>query len=313
MVDNLPMTEFNPVLHHVLCPAQDAVSVPAHRMAVWQWGAEPRAGGHVVVCVHGLTRQGRDFDVLVQRLLAVNPDLTVLCPDVVGRGQSDWLANPLGYQIPVYAAVFLQWLSAWHARLPIARLDWVGTSMGGVIGLILAAQAEPARGFPFNRLVLNDVGPSLPWAFVERLRTYVGQPLVFPSVEAGARALRDLSPGFGPHDDEAWLALSAPMFKTTTQGEVVLHYDPAIVEPIRQLSHEAFVQGEAVLWSLYDQIACPTLLLRGRDSEVLMTATAQAMTQRGPRAQLLEFTGVGHAPTLVDPAQTRPLVDWLLA
>ncbi len=313
MVDNLPMFEFNPVLHHVMCPAQDALAVPAHRMAVWQWGAEPQPGGHVVVCVHGLTRQGRDFDVLVRRLLAAHPGLTVLCPDVVGRGQSDWLTHPGGYQIPVYAAVFLQWLSAWHARLPIARLDWVGTSMGGVIGLILAAQTAPARCFPFSRLVLNDVGPSLPWAFVERLRTTVGQPVVFSSVEEGARALREISSGFGPHTDGAWLALNTPMFKTTPAGGVVLHYDPAIAEPIRQLTPEAFTQGEAVLWALYDQIACPTLLLRGADSEVLMPATAKAMTERGPRASLIEFAGVGHAPTLVDPVQTRPLMDWLLA
>jgi pimeloyl-ACP methyl ester carboxylesterase len=307
------MSAFEPLLHHVPCPAQDAFSVPEHRMAVWQWGVEPRAGGHVVVCVHGLTRQGRDFDVLVRRLLAAHPQLTVLCPDVVGRGQSEWLANPMGYQIPVYAADFLQWLSAWHARLPIGRLDWVGTSMGGVMGLILAAQPAPARGFPISRLVLNDVGPSLPWAFVERLRTTVGQPLVFPTVEAGAQALREISSGFGPHTDADWLALNAPMFKPAPQGGVMWHYDPAVVEPIRQLTHEAFTQSEAVLWALYDQITCPTLLLRGRVSEVLMPATAQAMTERGPRADLLEVAGVGHAPTLVDPAQTQPLIDWLLA
>jgi pimeloyl-ACP methyl ester carboxylesterase len=313
MIDNLPMSPLHPVLHHITCPAQTALSVPEHRMAVWQWGAEPRAGGHVVVCVHGLTRQGRDFDVLARRLLAVDPDLTVLCPDVVGRGQSDWLANPQGYQIPVYAADLMQGLSAWHARWPMARLDWVGTSMGGVVGLILAAQPAPARGFPFSRLVLNDVGPSLPWAFVERLRTTVGQPLVFPSVAAGARALREISSGFGPHTEEDWLALNTPMFKTTPQGELVLHYDPAIAEPIRQLTPEAFTQGETVLWSLYDHIGCPTLLVRGRDSEVLMPATAQAMTERGPRAHLLEFAGVGHAPTFVDPAQAQPLLDWLLA
>ena len=322
MIDNLTMADSSPHLVHVACPAQVAGSVPEHRMAVWQWGAEPRAGSHVVVCVHGLTRQGRDFDVLARQLLAADPGLTVVCPDVVGRGQSEWLANPMGYQIPVYVSDVLHWLSAWQSQFPMARLDWVGTSMGGVMGLILAAQMAQiaqqgsvtrANALPLSRLILNDVGPSLPWAFVERLRTYVGQPLVFPSVEAGARALRDISVGFGPHTDQDWLALSTPMFKAASSGGVVLHYDPAIVEPIRQLTLEVFTQSEAVLWSLYDQIACPTLLLRGMDSEVLMPATARAMTERGPRARLIEFAGVGHAPTLVDPAQTQPVLDWLLA
>lgn len=313
MTDNLLMSLFHPVLHHVTCPAQEAFAVPEHRMGVWHWGADLQTSQHVVVCVHGLTRQGRDFDVLAHQLLMANADLTVLCPDVVGRGSSDVLSNPLGYQIPVYAADLMQWLSACHAQHPFARLDWVGTSMGGVIGIILAAQSDPVRGFPLTRLVLNDVGPSLPWAFVERLRTYVGQPLVFPSIEAGAQALREISSGFGPHTDEAWLALSAPMFKSCPEGGVVLHYDPAIVEPIRQLTPEVFRQSEALLWSLYDKMDCPTLLLRGTDSEVLMPTTAHAMTERGPRARLLEFPQVGHAPTLVDPGQTQPVIDWLLA
>lgn len=282
-------------------------------MGVWQWGGAAEGGGHVVVCVHGLTRQGRDFDVLARQLLARSPSLTVLCPDIVGRGTSDWLSDPMGYQIPVYANDVLNWLSERHARQPITRLDWVGTSMGGVIGLLLAAQPPALRPFPFSRLVLNDVGPSLPWAFVERLQTYVGQPLVFPTVEIGARALRELAPGFGPHSDEAWLALSRPMFKPSPEGGVGLHYDPGIVKPIRQLSHEVFVQSEALLWALYDQIACPTLLLRGVESDVLTPQTAQAMTERGPKARLLEFAQVGHAPTLVVPGQTLPVVDWLLA
>ena len=302
-----------PRLHHVICPAQSQAGVVEHRMAVWQWGEDHATPGHVVVCVHGLTRQGRDFDVLARRLIQRQPDLTIWCPDIVGRGASDWLANPAGYQIPVYAADVMHWLAQRHAQQPFTRLDWVGTSMGGVMGLILAAQPETVRSFPLSRLVLNDVGPSLPWAFVERLCTYVGQPLVFPSVEAGARALRDISSGFGPHSDEDWLNLCAPMFKPHPDGGVALHYDPRIVTPIQQLTHEVFHQSEALLWSLYDQITCPTLLLRGVESDVLLPETAQAMTQRGPRASLIEFPQVGHAPTLVDPDQSRQVIDWLLA
>ena len=313
MTDNSRMSEPSPVLHHVLCPTQAASHVAGHRMAVWQWGADPDHSDHVVVCVHGLTRQGRDFDAFVRQLLSARPSLTVWCPDIVGRGQSDWLSDPSGYQIPVYVADVLHWLSERHARRPWRRLDWVGTSMGGVMGLILAAQPPQARIFPFSRLVLNDVGPSLPWAFVERLRSYVGEPLTFPSVEAGARALREISNGFGPHTDAAWLALCTPMFKPLPTGGVGLHYDPGIVEPIRQLTPEMFSQSEALLWSLYDQITCPTLLLRGVESDVLPSETAQAMTQRGPRARLIECPQVGHAPTLVSPSQALPVIDWLLA
>jgi pimeloyl-ACP methyl ester carboxylesterase len=282
-------------------------------MGVWAWGGDSPESDHVVVCVHGLTRQGRDFDVLAHHLLARQPGITVLCPDVVGRGTSDWLKNPLGYQIPVYVGDMLQWLSQRHARRPIRRLDWIGTSMGGLIGLILAAQPAQARPFPLTRLVLNDVGPSLPWPFVERLRQYVGQPLVFASVQEGALALRELSAGFGPHTDEQWLALCTPMFKPLPQGGVGLHYDPGIAEPIRQLTTETYAQGEALLWSLYDQIRCPTLLLHGVESDVLTPDTARAMTQRGPRAHYLAFQQVGHAPTLVNPAQVAPVLDWLLA
>jgi pimeloyl-ACP methyl ester carboxylesterase len=289
------------------------MGVSEHRMAVWQWGDADVKPGHVVVCVHGLTRQGRDFDVLARRLIERQPDLTIWCPDIVGRGASDWLTHPTGYQIPVYVADVMNWLAQCHAQQPITRLDWLGTSMGGVMGLILAAQSESVRLFPMSRLVLNDVGPSLPWAFVERLCTYVGQPLVFPHVEAGARALREVSRGFGPHSDEDWLNLCMPMFKAHPDAGVELHYDPRIVLPIQQLTHEVFVQSEALLWSLYDQIACPTLLLRGVESDVLTTDTARAMTQRGPCARLIEFPHVGHAPTLVDPDQSRQVMDWLLA
>ncbi len=313
MTDNHVMSVLSPEFHWVSCPAQAPTGVPAHRMGVWQWGPDADANGHVVVCVHGLTRQGRDFDALARQLRERSPALTVLCPDIVGRGRSDWLSDSSGYQMPVYAVDVLNWLSERHARHPITRLDWVGTSMGGVIGMILASQSPASRPFPFTRLVLNDVGPSLPWAFVERLCTYVGQPLVFPNVEAGAQALRTISPGFGAHTDEDWLALSAPMFKPRDDGGVELHYDPRIVEPIRQLTREVFEQSEALLWSLYDQITCPTLLLRGADSDVLTPATAQAMSDRGPRAQCLTFPQVGHAPTLVVSAQATPVVNWLLA
>ncbi len=292
-----------PTLNYVSCP--DATG--GHRMAYWQWG-DPQAG-HVVICVHGLSRQGRDFDVLAQALCARSPaPLRVVCPDVVGRGQSDWLRDPAGYQVPSYAMDMLALL----ARLQPATLDWVGTSMGGLIGLVLAGQ--PALPYKLRRLVLNDVGPAIQWQAIQRIGAYLGEPLRFATVEQAAEALRLISVGFGPHTREQWLALTRPMVKPAPDGQgLMLHYDPAIALAFRSMTPEGSLQSEAALWQLYDAVTARTLLLRGASSDLLSPETALAMTQRGPRAQLVEFPGVGHAPTLVTDHQVQAVCDFLLA
>lgn len=291
-----------PTLNYVSCP--DAGG--SHRMAYWQWG-RPDAP-HVVLCVHGLSRQGRDFDVLAQALLARGGDgLRVVCPDVAGRGQSDWLRDPMAYQVPAYAADMAVLL----AQLKPQTLDWVGTSMGGLIGMVLAGQ--PSLPCKIRRLVLNDVGPTIQWQAIQRIGEYLGAPVRFTSVEQAADALRLISVGFGPHTREQWLALTRPMLKPATEGTgLMLHYDPAIAVPFRVLTPESSAQGETVLWQLYDAIRADTLLLRGAQSDLLTVETARAMTQRGPRARLVEFAGVGHAPTLVADDQVRTVCDFLL-
>jgi pimeloyl-ACP methyl ester carboxylesterase len=292
-----------PTLNYVSCP--DATG--GHRMAYWQWGRADAP--HVVLCVHGLSRQGRDFDTLAQALLTRASDgLRVVCPDVVGRGQSDWLQNPKGYQVPAYAAdmgVLLQTLQP-------KTLDWVGTSMGGLIGMALAGQ--PQLPFPIRKLVLNDVGPTISWQAIERIGSYLGDPLRFASVEEAAEALRRISIGFGPHTQAQWLALTRPMLKPAPEGDgrLMLHYDPAIAVPFRALTPESSAQSEVVLWQLYDAIRAETLLLRGTESDLFARETALAMTQRGPQARLVEFAGVGHAPTLVAEDQVRTVCDFLL-
>lgn len=294
---------FAPRLNYVSCP--DASG--GHRMAWWQWG-KPQAR-HVVMCVHGLSRQGRDFDVLAQALCARGgDDLQVVCPDVVGRGQSDWLKDPMGYQVPAYAADMLVLLGT----LQPVTLDWLGTSMGGLIGIGLAGQ--PQLPFKLRKLVLNDVGPVLEWQALQRIGNYLGEPVRFESIEQAADALRLISAGFGPHTREQWLALTRPMLKPASDGGggYTLHYDPAIAVPYGALSQEASRQNEALLWQLYDAISADTLLLRGAESDLLSVQTAHAMTQRGPRARLVEFPGVGHAPTLVAPEQVRVVCDFLL-
>ena len=311
------MTE--PILHHVLCPGVPAATfeasrleeqAPAHRMAYWEWNrtGNPRHP-HVVVCVHGLTRQGHDFDVLARRLSA---HARVICPDVVGRGRSDWLADAAGYQVPVYAADMLALLAQLHAQAPISTLDWVGTSMGGLIGMAISGQPGLPLPAPVRRLVLNDVGPVLEWTALRRIGSYVGQPVHFKSQQQAADALWAISSSFGPHTPAQWLELSRPMLRADGQGGFTLHYDPAIAVPFRSLTEEGAQAGEAALWRLYDQITAQVLLLRGAQSDLLSPATAQAMARRGPRAQLVEFAGVGHAPTLVAEDQVLAVADFLL-
>lgn len=295
-----------PRLEFVQCTAP----VP-HRMAYWEWG-DPTAA-HTVLCVHGLTRQGRDFDVLAQTLVErAGGQVRVLCPDVVGRGQSDFLADPQGYQLPTYVADMLQLL----AHTKPQTLDWVGTSMGGLIGMLLCAYA-PTVGATVRRLVLNDVGPVIEWAALQRIGQYLGKSGTFASVQQGADAMWAISSSFGPHTAAQWLALSEPMLKPvrTSQGDAAyaLHYDPAIAQVFGATTPEQAQQGEALLWQAYDAITARTLLLRGAESDLLSSATALQMTQRGPQARLLEFAHVGHAPTLVDARQTQAVADFLLA
>ena len=302
------MTE--PVLHHVSCP--DASG--GHRMAYWQWG--DAAAAHLVVCVHGLSRQGRDFDVLARalraRAAAQGQALRVVCPDVVGRGDSDWLKEPMGYQFPTYVGDMLTLLGTLAQQAPIGQLDWVGTSMGGLIGLMLAGAPDVPLPLPMRRLVLNDVGPVIEWQALQRIGQYLGKSGPFESVEAGAARLRELAPGFGPHTDAQWLALSRPMLRPAPQGGWRLHYDPAIAVPYAAVTEESSAQGEALLWQLYDQVTAETLVLRGADSDLLSAATARAMQARGPRPRVLEFAGVGHAPTLVADDQVAAVCDFLL-
>ena len=275
-----------------------------HRMAYWEWGdaANPR----VLICAHGLSRQGRDFDTLARSL---STDYRVVCPDVVGRGQSDALADPMAYAVPTYVADMVTLI----ARLDASTLHWVGTSMGGLIGLVLAGLPHS----PIQRLVLNEIGPTIQPDAVARIGTYLGVPQHWATLDEAADALLAISQGFGPHTREQWLALTRPMLKPDVGPDGAagfkLHYDMNIAQPLRAMTAQDAAHGEAVLWHSYDHITCPTLLLRGADSDLLTAATAQAMTQRGPKARVVEFAGVGHAPTLVAADQVDAVREFLLA
>ena len=296
-----------PTLNYVSCPEPAG----SHRMAYWLWG-EPDAP-RVVVCVHGLSRQGRDFDALAAALLERSPvPLRVVCPDVVGRGRSDWLADPMGYGFPTYAGDMLQMLAQLHAAAPVATLDWVGTSMGGLIGMGLAGTPGLPLPAPVRRLVLNDVGPVIAWSAQQRIGTYLGNTGRFQTVQQAADAMWEISRTFGPHTPEQWLALSQAMVRPLPEGGFTLHYDPAIAVPFRTLDATAAAAGQAALWQLYDGIRARTLLLRGAQSDLLARDTALEMTRRGPQPRLVEFEGVGHAPTLIADNQREVVTAFLL-
>jgi len=270
-----------------------------HRMAYWEWG-DP-ANKRVLVCVHGVSRQGRDFDVLAR---AMRGEFRVVCPDVVGRGESDRLTDPMGYALPNYAADMVTLL----ARLDADSVTWVGTSMGALIGIGLAA----LPGSPIGRLVVNDIGPMIDAAGLVRIGGYLGQPLTWASEDEAADYLLTISQGFGPHSREEWLALTRPMLRK--EGERFrLHYDPAIAVPMKAVTAEMAAAGQAALWAAFDAICCPTLLLRGAHSDILARATAEEMTRRGPKPRLHEFADVGHAPTLVAPGQVAVVREFLLS
>lgn len=280
-------------------------------MAYWDWPAQQSAAvPHVVICVHGLSRQGRDFDELA---ISLSERSRVLAVDVAGRGHSDWLADPMQYQVPTYAADLAALVLQVRAESPNAVIDWVGTSMGGLIGMGVV----PQKAMNIRRLVLNDVGPSIQWESLLRIGTYLGLNPSFESEQAGADYMASISAGFGPHTPEQWLALSRPMLRER-EGRWWLHYDPALAEPFKALTQakdgEAMAKaGEATIWSFYDAITSPTLLLRGAQSDLLSKETAAAMAVRGPKAQCIEFEGVGHAPTLVAPDQIEAVKNFVWA
>jgi len=276
-----------------------------HRMAYVEWG-DPR-NPRVLVCVHGLTRCGRDFDYLAQ---ALADEYRVVCPDVVGRGLSDWLRDPAYYAIPQYAADMTTLL----ARLDVDTVDWLGTSMGGMIGMALAAQAPAAIG-PIARLILNDVGPVIGTGALDRIGEYLAHPPDFASLAEAEAYVRVVAAPFGQLADAQWRHLTEHAVKALPTGRIALRYDPGIAGPfvaaMRMLAAGKAPGSDVELWPLYDAIRCPTLALRGEYSDLLARTTLAAMAERGPRARGVELPGVGHAPVFMSDDQVAVVRDFL--
>ncbi|WP_412479614.1 alpha/beta fold hydrolase [Azonexus sp. IMCC34839] len=266
-----------------------------HRMAYTEWGA--RDNPRVLVCVHGLTRNGRDFDNLAEALSA---HYRVICPDVVGRGVSGRLRDPTHYTIPQYVADMVTLI----ARLGVETVEWVGTSMGGLIGMALAAQ----EGSPIRRLVLNDVGPLISVESLQRIAEYVGIDPTFASFEEALAYVRLISAPFGALSDEQWRHLTETSVMQRPEGRWGFRYDPRIAEPFRA----AFVGQDIDLWPIYERIAVPTLVVRGAESDLLAREVWQQMASRGARAELAEIPGVGHAPMFLSEDQIAVVRDFLL-
>ena len=273
-----------------------------HRMAYREWG-DP-SNPKVLVCVHGVTRVSDDFDDLAR---ALADEYRVVCPDVVGRGRSGRLRNPDLYRVPQYVSDMVTLLARVLADGD-GKVAWFGTSMGGLIGMGLASLPDS----PIERLVLNDIGPVLDPAALRRIGDYIGQDVRFATFEEGARFVRDVSASFGPHTEQQWQKMARDVLRQDGDGSWVRHYDLALAQPFRAATPESVAADEHLLWAAYDAIRCPTLLVRGAESDLLSHATAQMMTQRGPRARLAEFAGVGHAPTFVHADQIAVARAFLL-
>lgn len=284
------ITDLDPRHRSVACIRPEGF----RRMAYVEWG-DPKAG-RVVVCSHGLTRNGRDFDALAQVL--AGQGCRVICPDVLGRGLSEWLADPMGYTYPMYVAD----MATLIARSGAETVEWVGTSMGGLIGMMLAAQGKS----PISRLVVNDVGPFLPKAALQRIVCYVGLDPVWPTLDAAEIALRQTHASFGLLTDTQWRHMAEHSVRTREDGQLSPAYDPEIKVPLL-----AQPVADVEIWPIWDAIRCPVLAVRGGESDLFLPDTAQAMTARGPKADLVEFDGVGHAPALMDPAQIDVIAKWL--
>lgn len=278
-------------------PRQRAVSCLRpegfRQMAYVEWG-EPD-NDRVVVCVHGLARNGRDFDWLARVL---STSYRVMCPDVLGRGRSDWLTDPQGYTAAHYTAD----MAALLARADVASVDWVGTSMGGIVGMMLAA----ADKSPIRRLVLNDVGAFVPAAALTGILSYFGTDPRFATRAEGEQYLRRIYAGFGTLSAEQWRHIADHGLRPDGNGRFALAYDPRIREPITAQPLE-----DADLWAVWDRISCPVLVVRGAESPLLTADTVAEMRRRGPGCTVYEVADAGHAPALMDAAQTGRIADWL--
>lgn len=271
---------------------------PSYKLAYWQRGEKENPP---IYCVHGLTRNGRDFDYLAR---ALAEEYCVICPDLPGRGKSDWLADTEKYNYDTYTSCLIKLME--NVENPKAK--WVGTSLGGILGMRIAAE-YPER---IEKLVLNDVGAVLPVAGLKRISDYVGLSMQFSDRDSAERNLREIYSEFGITEDKHWNHMLESSFNKLSNGEYQLAYDPGILDSVRNKSKQLTIEEDVPLWDWWDNISCPILVLRGETSDILTEATAQEMLERNRHAELVTLPNIGHAPSLMDEQQIALIKAWLL-
>ena len=273
-----------------------------HHIAYTEWGDQKNP--HVVICVHGLTRNCRDYDYLAKVL---ESSCRVFCVDVIGRGKSDWLDHAEDYNnYQVYlsdAMALLAYIKSQYQE--DITLDWVGISMGGLIGILTAIQ--PQIPIPIHKLILSDIGPVIPVTALRRMSDYVGKGQSFESIEALEAYIKEISVSFGSLTDEQWRHLTIHSAKKNNDGTYAFCYDPKISGSLKQDN----LKEDIVLWEYWDQLQVPTLVIRGAESDVLDVKTTAEMQKRGPKTEVVELQGVGHAPILLDEEQIGIVKDFI--
>ena len=287
-----------PVIHQgdtffVRCSSADG----SHRMAYHAWG-NPK-NPKVLICVHGLTRRGSDFKTLAE---VMSNQYYVICPDVVGRGDSDRLKNPMLYAIPQYVADMGNMIEQLGAK----QVDWFGTSMGGLIGMVYASMPNN----PIRRMIMNDVGPRIEPEAIKRLGSYVGKPFAYPTRAEALSRLNEICATFGTHTTEEWDIYNGPML-IEKNGQWVMHYDPDIAVPFASLNPIMAKAGEMMLWHAFKQIQIPVLVVRGGESDLLSAKTVAEMCKLNPHVRSIEIPGVGHAPAFVKSEQIALVQEFL--
>lgn len=270
-----------------------------HMMSYKEWGQEDNPD--ILMCVHGLTRVSDDFDTLAQ---ALSDRYRIICPDIVGRGRSSWLKDATYYILPVYVNDVLRLIT--HER--VRQLSWLGTSMGGLIGMSLAAM----HGSPVRKLILNDIGPSLNASALTRIGSYLGEQPEFENFDKAAQYIREIFASFGPHEEGQWRTIACNVLRQDENGKWKRNHDPGIALPFMAQAEAGRLHVEKLLWAAYDAVSCRTMVIRGGHSDLLTQDTAREMMRRGPKAELIELEGVGHAPMFMH-AEQIALVSRFLA
>jgi pimeloyl-ACP methyl ester carboxylesterase len=269
---------------------------PLRRIAYYQFGREDNPDK--VICLHGLTRNGLDFEWLA---LELAKDFHVICPDMAGRGNSDWLADKSAYNYATYIAD----IGALSAALSLTQVDWIGTSMGGILGMMLAAQ-QPSF---IKSLVLNDIGAVVSAQGLLRIASYIGNGMDFADKADAMAYAKSIFAPFGIRSEEHWQQLFKASFIQLADGRYALAYDPDIGKPFMQSVSDDMADID--LSGFWNRVECPSLVLRGGHSDILSHANAKAMCESKPQAELVEWAGIGHAPSLLEPAQIDLIADWL--